>query len=70
MYYVELYVKDGDRWHLDDSRLVSDIEKRKFIKKIKQLGFYFCRVRGCYVHDIEPTEFHVVFHKQHMRYEK
>ena len=67
MYYIELYVLDGERWHLDDSRLVSDYDKRKFIKKIKQLGFVYCPVRRCYVCESETTEFHVVFHKQHMK---
>lgn len=70
MYYVELYVKENDKWHLDYSRLVSDIDKRMFIKKIKQLGFSFCPLRGCYVCEGEVMEFHVVFHKQHLRYEK
>lgn len=70
MYYVELYVKNVDRWHLDDSRLISDIEKRQLIKTIKLFGFSFCPLRGCYVREGELVDMHIVFHKQHLKHEK
>ena len=70
MYYVELFVKKDDKWHLDDSRLISDIEKHLFIKMMKQFGFSFCPLRGCYVREGELIDMHVVFHKQHLKHEK
>lgn len=70
MYYVELYVKHVDRWHLDDSRLIFDIEKRQLIKTIKLFGFSFCPLRGCYVREGELVDMHIVFHKQHLKDEK
>ena len=70
MYYVELFVKNVDKWHLDYSRLISDIEKRQLIKTMKLFGFSFCPLHGCYVREGEFLDIHVVFHKQHLKHEK
>lgn len=63
MYLVELYVLNNGYWQFDDSRVVSDYGKRKFIKKIKHLGFEFCPIRKCYVCETEKFQFKVKFHK-------